>query len=195
MNTGEQETINISQTLKEELPSTDKLCGSLLVKDKFSVPHEAYHELSTVSDLPNLYQVKKKAKSLNANFKISDCPNNVSGVQQSLKKRVLQWLEVLIRKNTEQGIDTPNTIKIKLTGDGTQIGRELKVTNIAFTIIEEGEKAQFVAGNYSLAILQTSESYDDLAKDLQDILTEAKDLELLTVGGKVYKIQFSWVEI
>ena len=85
-------------------------------------------------------------------------------MQQILKKGVLQRLEVLIRKNTEDGIDTPNTIRIKLTGDGTQIGRELKVINFAFTIIEEGEKAQSVAGNYSL---QTSESYDDLAKGLK----------------------------
>ena len=111
-------------------------------------------------------------------------------MQQSLKKRVLQRLEVLIRKNTEEGIDTPDTIRIKLTGDGTQIGRELKVINFAFTIIEEGEKAQSVAGNYSLAILQTGESYDDLAKGLEDICTEAKDLEVLTVGEKVYRIQF-----
>ena len=111
-------------------------------------------------------------------------------MQQSLKKRVLQRLEVLIHKNTEEGIDTPDTIRIKLTGDGTQIGRELKVINFAFTIIEEGEKAQSVAGNYSLAILQTGESYNDLAKGLEDICTEAKDLEVLTVGEKVNRIQF-----
>ena len=58
---------------------------------------------------------------------------------------------------------TPNTIRIKLTGDDTQIGR---VKNFAFTIIEEGEKAQSVSGNYSLAILQTGETYDDLARYL-----------------------------
>lgn len=100
---------------------------------------------------------------------ISDCPNNVCGVQQSLKTRVLQRLKVFVRKNTEEGIDTPDTIRIKLTGDGTLIGRELKVINFAFTIIDEEEKAQSVAGNYSLAILKTGESYDDLAKGLQDL--------------------------
>jgi len=42
----------------------------------------------------------------------------------------------------------------------------LKVIKFAFTIIEEGEKAQSVAGNYSLAMLQTGKSYDDLAKYL-----------------------------
>ena len=63
MDTGELETFNIRDQnkvleVKEELPSTEMLCGALLVKDKYSVSHEAYHELSTVSDLPNLYQVK-----------------------------------------------------------------------------------------------------------------------------------------
>ena len=119
-----------------------------------------------------------------------DCPNNVCGVQQSLKQRILKRLEVLICKNTEEGIDTPNTIRIKLTGDGTQIGRELKVINFAFTILDEGERAQSVAGNYSVAIMKTGESYDDLAKGLEDICTEAKDLEVLTIGEKVYRIQF-----
>ena len=69
MDSGELETFDInhqSKILKEELLSNSKkLCASLLLKDKYSVSHEAYHGLSTVSDLPNLYQVKKKAKSLN----------------------------------------------------------------------------------------------------------------------------------
>lgn len=63
MDTGEHETFNIrdqSKVLKEESFSTEKLCGSLLVKDKYSVSHAAYHELSKASDLPNLYQVKKR---------------------------------------------------------------------------------------------------------------------------------------
>ena len=85
MDTGELETFDISdqsKILKEEpLSSSEKLCASLLLKDKYAVSHEAYHGLSTVSDLPNLYQVKKKAKSLNSKFGISDYPNNVCGVQ------------------------------------------------------------------------------------------------------------------
>lgn len=63
MDTGEHETLHIrdpSKILKEESPSSEKLCASLLLKDKYSVSHEAYHELSTASDLPNLYQVKKR---------------------------------------------------------------------------------------------------------------------------------------
>jgi len=77
MDTGEHETFYIrdkSKVLKEEFPSTEKLFGSLLLKDKFSVSQEAYHMLTTVSDLLNLYQVKKKAKCLNANLRFQIVP-------------------------------------------------------------------------------------------------------------------------
>ena len=108
----------------------------------------------------------------------------------AIKQHILKRLEVLIFKNTEEGINTPNTIRIKFTGDGIQIDRELKVINFAFTILDEGERALLVAGNYSVAIMKTGESYDDLAKGIEDICTEAKDLEVLTTGEKVYRIQF-----
>jgi len=41
---------------------------------------------------------------------------------------------------------TPSTIRFKLTGDGTQIGRGLKVVNIIFTVNDEGERANSVVG-------------------------------------------------
>ena len=45
-------------------------------------------------------------------------------------------------------------------------------------------------GNYTIAILKITESYDELALGLQDIYEEAKDLEVLTIEGNVYKILF-----
>ena len=63
-----------------------------------------------------------------------------------------------MQQNTKAGKLTPSTIRIKLTGDGTQIGRGIKVVNIAFTVIDEGEKANSVLGNYSVAILKVMEN-------------------------------------
>ncbi len=73
----------------------------------------------------------------------------------------------------------PSTIKVKLTGDGTRIARGLSVVNIAFTILEEGQQA--CSGNHTLKV---SENYDDLADALEDILEEAKDLEIISVNGE-----------
>lgn len=143
-----------------------------------------------ISDLPNLSQVRKLTESLNSQFRIYNSPNNIIGVQHSLRERILQRLTYFIHKKTEEGVDIPSTIKIKLTGDGTTIGRAFNVINIAFTIIDEGRKAQSVVGNYSVAILKIEEKYEELAAGLQDICSEAKDLEVVTVQEKVYSIQF-----
>ena len=152
--------------------------------------NQAYHELSIISDLPNLSRVRKLTETLNSQFHIYNCPNNVIGIQHSLRERILQRLKCFIRKNTENGFNTPNTIRIKLTADGTRIARAFNVVNIAFTILDEGRKAQSVLGNYSVAILKVEESYNELALGLQDICSEAKDLEVITVKDKVYNIKF-----
>jgi len=62
--------------------------------------------------------------------------------------------------------------------------------NVAFTIIEEGARARSVAGNHTIAIMKVSETYDELVKGLQDICQEVKDLEVVTIDQRVYKITF-----
>ena len=168
----------------------DKVRSSLCIKDKFTVPFEAYHELSMLSDLPSSSQVKKLTTTMNSEFNITSCPNNIIGVQQSIKERIKQRIKCLVKQNEREGKSTPSTIRIKLTGDGTQIGRGLNVVNIAFTIIDEGEKVYSVLGNYSLAILKIGEKYEELAAGLQDIIAEAENCEVVNVDDKVYNIEF-----
>ena len=126
--------------------------------------------------------------SLNSQCDIRNCLNEITGVQQSIKARIVQRLTQFIHKGNKEGMAVPTTIRIKLTGDGTRIARGLNIVNIAFTILEEGSKAYSVFGNYSVAILKATETYDELALGLQNICEEAKDLEVLTIEGNVYKI-------
>jgi len=79
----------------------------------------------------------------------------------------------------------PTSFKIKLTGEGTRIARGYNIVNFAFTIVNEGEKAYSVLGNYTL---KTSEHYDELTLGLADICAEAGDIEILTIDGNVYNI-------
>ena len=44
------------------------------------------------------------------------------------------------------------TLRVKLTGDGTNIGKHLNVVNFAFTILEEGDRAHSMAGNHCIVI-------------------------------------------
>jgi hypothetical protein len=52
------------------------------------------------------------------------------------------------------------------------MGKRMSVVNITFTILNEKKIAMSEKGNYILAVIQASESYDTLAESLADIITE-----------------------
>ena len=52
------------------------------------------------------------------------------------------------------------------------VGRGFNVVNVAFTILEDGNKVLSASGNYSIGILKVSESdYHALSHALQDIIS------------------------
>lgn len=86
---------------------------------------------------------------------MTETPGTVEGVQikftDSLNSQI-QWLQKEGFKDT--------TIQVKLSGDGTCIGKRLNVINFTYTIINERQTAMTESGNYVLAILKTKENYD-----------------------------------
>ena len=195
VDTGQHEVIDVASGAysQMDIPTSstkDDTRSVLYIKDRFSISNEAFHELSMVSNLPNSSKIKTLTRTLNSEFEIRSAPNGIVGVQQSVRARIMVRLTQLIDKAPNPS-DVPSTIRIKLTGDGTQIARGLSVVNIGFTVLEEGQnRACSAFGNHSLAILKVSEKYEELVAGLEDICTEAKDLEVITVREKVYKIQF-----
>ena len=156
----------------------EKLHSVLYVKDKFSVSNEAFNKLSMLSNLSSSSEVKNLTRTLNSQFDIRSAPNGIVGVQQSLRARVMLRLTQLVENS--KGVDIPSTIRVKLTGDGTEIARGLSVVNINFTVLEEGQRACSAFGNHSIAILKVSENYEDLAAGLEDVCVEAENLEVLS---------------
>lgn len=196
VDTGKHEVIDMASGVCSPVAApvcsaeSDSVHSVLYIKDKFSVSNEAFHELSMVSNLPNSSKINSLTRKLNDDFSISCTPNGVVGVQQSLRERIMVRLNQLIDKASEQE-DVPSTLRVKLTGDGTQIARGLSVVNINFTLLEEGQsRACSAFGNHSIAILRVSENYEELKAGLEDIIKEAEDLEVVTMRGKVYSIQF-----
>ena len=51
------------------------------------------------------------------------------------------------------------TIKVKLSGDGTNIRKRLKLDNVTYTILNEKDAAMNEKGNYVLATIKTTENY------------------------------------
>jgi len=57
---------------------------------------------------------------------------------------------------------------VKLSGDGTCIGKRLHVNNFAFTVFDEGSIAHSSEGNHTLAIVKVPKKYEDLMLALED---------------------------
>ena len=76
------------------------------------------------------------------------------------------------------------TVCLKLSGDGTAIGRNVDVINFTFTL-PDSAGATSVAGNHSLAILKAPEKCDEVRNGLQDIDSETCQLQFLLVGSQM----------
>ncbi len=180
----------IESTTTESSDDHDSVKFALFVKDKFCLSDEAYHEVALLSgSLPKLHTVKRLTKSLNAQSNISPTVG-VIGVEQKVQERLELHLSELDRKGELQAIvKRGNCIRIKLSGDGTKVGRSLHVINFTFTFVDK-PTAESVAGNHTLAILKTGEDYSDLCAGFQNISQEIKELSHITINDKQYTIEY-----
>ena len=100
--------------------TTDKkLYSALYNKGRFTIPDASYHGLSMISNLPNSSQIKKLIGMLNSQYGIKRCPNNIVGVQQSIKVRIIQSLTHLVNQISKESTSIPETFRIKIIGDRT----------------------------------------------------------------------------
>ena len=80
-------------------------------------------------------------------------------------------------------------VRIKLSGDGTNIGKRLHVICFTFTILEE-EKTGSYEGNHIVAVFKEPESYDSLKNALADLIEEVEWLQKIEVGGISFDLDY-----
>lgn len=85
---------------------------------------------------------------------------------------------------------TQQKIRVKLSGDGTNIGKHLHVINFTFTLLDEGSKAYSSNGNHVIAILKEEEICDSLQRGLEDIPNEVERLTSIEVQGITYNLEY-----
>ena len=131
---------------------TDDLNMWLYIKDKFNLSNKAWDELAQkTSEAQNLYTFIKHMKQLNQKWDVKPTPGEKEGIQVSFNKTILERIRELKRKKVIKGGET---IKVKLSGDGTNIGKRIKVVNITFTILNVRKIAMSEKGNNILAIIR-----------------------------------------
>ena len=81
-------------------------------------------------------------------------------------------------------------IHVKLSGDGTVIGKRLHCVVFAFTILEENSTGS-VDGIHPIALFRDSEKYESVKLALADLIDEMKDTDVITVDGETFRIIYS----
>ena len=160
--------------------SPDHIKTILYIKQRFGISMQAMHELSMRNKyMPSSYQLLKMVQGTNKKWRITPTPGG-NGVQQSVKERVISRVAKLAES---VDIKESPTLKIKLTDDGTYIGKRLHVVYIAFKIINEGKKAYSVEENYPIAILKIKEEYENVSNELRDIREEIDNTKFIAFRG------------
>ena len=160
----------------------------LYVKDRYCVSGDAYHELAQAcKHMPRHYKIKARIMELNKLWNIRQTPNGIVGVQQSLEERLRARISILL-KSPDVNVD--HIIRVKLTGDGTWVGKGLHLINFGFTVLEEGSLAYSCDGNHPLAIFSSNEDYDGLYNALADIREDVETLKAIEVDGVTYQIVY-----
>ena len=139
--------------------------------------------------MPKYYKLKRRIQELNKLWNIQPTPSGTIGVQQSLEN-CLRLCLLRLLKVAPQDATFRHTkqIRVKLSGDGTWVGKRLHVVNFTFTIPDEGPMAYSSEGNHVLAILKVPESYESLANALEDIRREVCELKEIEVDANTYEI-------
>ena len=159
----------------------------LYVKDRFQVSDQAWHQLSELAgDIPSLYGIKKRMEQLNSKWNIFSTPGQAEGVQIKLGDSLKDQLERLI----EDGVELTENVKIKVSGDGTRVGKRLQILNVTYTILNEGKVAMSEKGNYVLAIIKTKDDYSAIRESLKDLREEMMNLSNITIKRKIYHLEY-----
>ena len=160
----------------------------LYLKDNFNISNEAWHEIAMKANgVPNTYSIKKRIKELNSKWNLKPTPGDTEGVQLGFSDSLQEHIVKLQQTGEIKGGET---INIKLSGDGTNIGKRLTVVNFTFTILNEKELAMGEKGNYVLALIKTTETYDNIRESLADLRMETSNLKEISVNNCTYQIEY-----
>ena len=121
----------------------------------------------------------KTAKQLDAQYILQYTPGKTEGVQQSITERLrLRIHHMLLSDPSHQS----GHIRVKITGDGTSISRSVHLVVIAFSLVDD-ENASSPYGCHVVALINTTENYENLEESLTDIADELRHLKSINVDG------------
>jgi len=162
---------------------------TLYVKERYNMSNTAYHELSMIHpSIPCLSKLNKLTKEMDNTSSLCPTPGPIEVVQQSFKERLTIRLKTLVRKYPS--IKDEAYIRVKLTGDGTQVSRSMHIIVIAFSVLYGDENPNSPSGNHAIALLNAQEKYEQLSVALKDIEEEIRSTQALIIDGHKFNINY-----
>jgi hypothetical protein len=154
-------------------------------KDENNISDRIWYKLKSClfPNMPSLYQIKKFRGEMNDMFRIYE---NSKGVFVSVKEKLTFILSQII-----ESLDIkPNEIlQLKFCGDGTNIGKHIKIFNFGFSCINDKAYCKTSKGHYILGVFEImNENYDELQVCLSELFEELENIEYIEIKQQKYKI-------
>ncbi len=198
------QTFNLEYAVKQgagyknlSLKDQERVQGILYVMDKFGISDDAYHALSMAigQEAERSYIVKQCKTQLNSISQISATPGSSVGAQHDFCLELDRLIEDTQCADNE-------LIKLRLAGDGTKVSKTLNFLNFCFGLLNQMgpvPAASGEEGNRTLAVIQTTESYEKIAESLADQVAAINSLQATrnsdnivhytTASGKQVRLQ------
>lgn len=123
--------LNVETVSEEQLQLLNMM---FFIKDKCNVSSRAYQELAKVYKfMPRYYKIQERIAELITLWQIKPTPNGTCGVQQSLEGRLRRVEHLHTISNPGAFFRKERCLHVKLSGNGTNIGKRLHVVN--FTLL------------------------------------------------------------
>ena len=151
----ENSTSKYELTIREDSQTNQmyQMSKVLKCKDTINLSDRAYNtlRLELNLNLPVLNDIRDYRQSLDRKFNLF---KNDQGVFLSVRQK----LEIIFSKLLPfLNLEENETIKIKFGGDGTNIGKKLKLFTFAFTCINDTANCKIANGNYVLGMFEINQ--------------------------------------
>jgi len=192
--------IKVQMMNKDTKEALDIECGNAVgTSDKsmvekallrFNISDVAYHELAQINPtLPRQSQLTKVSKGMNTAYNVWPTPGQTKGVQQSIVDRLKIRLQHILKNNPSFALR--KSIRVKITGDGAVVSRSLHFLVVAFSIVDvKEENTNPPSGNHIVALLNTTEDYDNMTEAMENVVQDIKTLKSISVNGITFSVEF-----
>ena len=86
-------------------------------------------------------------------------------------------------------------IRVKLSGDGTYVGKRIHCVVFSFTLLDEEATVASVLGIHPIAIIREPETYESLQLALSDVIKEVENIQStgITCGDQTFQVCISFM--